>query len=306
MLFDKKTKYDKVSLTNYPILVEYFEQPNVKLEYISSDGYPICAFTYLEGMYFIEDGFLFVLNKNLELLFIPFNLDGEFIPFEKLSKIMKRENLKNIVCVPDNAIKFFGKDLKQFFKTHISKSYGNEYTYENSLLNNLQGKEFKNLRNKVHKFWNRYGESMEFVLYDSGRYNDAIDAYNTWLEELGSKIMGRGEKIWDKQFFEFCLKNYEQLGIDFYLVYDKLANECIGCVAYVIMNEQYAYGLFRKLSSRYNYIAQYMQYYQAKMLCEQEIKYLNDAYDGNEQGLRDLKSGFKPTLITTMHTLTIK
>lgn len=305
MLFNK-TKYEKISLENYPIIMEYFEQPNIKLEYVCSDGYPICAFTYLEGMYFIEDGYLFILNKTSELLFIPFNLDGEFIPFAKLVGIMKREKIMNIICVPDNAIKFFGKDMKQFFKTHVSKAFGNEYTYDNVSLMELQGKEFKNLRNKVHKFWNRYGNDINISLYESDMYNDAIDAYNTWLDELGSKILSRGEKIWDKQFYEFCLKNYEKLGIDFYLVYDTSVDKCIGCVAYVIMNEQYAYGLFRKLSSRYNYIAQYMQYYQAKMLCEQEIRYLNDAYDGNEQGLRDLKTGFKPILITTMNTLTIK
>lgn len=86
-------------------------------------------------------------------------------------------------------------------------------------------------------------------------------------------------------------------------MFDK--DKCIGCVSYQILNKDLAYGVFRKLNSDYDYIAQYMQYFQATKLKDAGVRFLNDAYDSDDSGLRSLKSGFKPVTAMKLYNLSL-
>lgn len=272
----------------------------------TSDAYVLNGMTYLESSYTVYDGYLFIINKSNELESVPFDISGNYIPFDALCDAMDKLGLKSIICIPEYNDILTNKDLKKTFSVREAKGYGFEHIYDNFDMCEMAGKTYKNFRNKVHKFRNRYIQDIEIVPYNDTLYDSAMAGYNTWLETLGKKIMDSGTEIWDSTFFSKCLKDYKQLCIDFWLVFDKTIDKCIGCVAYSIINDNLAYGLFRKLSPEYDYISQYMQWFQACKLSEYNIRYMNDAYDGNKDGLRDLKTGFKPVYSMKLYNITMK
>ena len=305
MLFNNLSLFKQIDAGNVMELNEYFR--NVSVFDIGSDSYPLCGLTYLKGAYAYIDDYLFIIDNKKNLMCIPFNMDGIFIDVNHLYELMVKYKIDRISCIPDDCKYLSSGDIKKKFTSRHVGSYGFEYIYDNFALAGLEGKEWKNLRNKVHKFRNRYSDRIEIMPFDKTLMSSALACYDVWYETAGQKIVNSGEQIWDRKFFEICLHYYEELGIDMFLVKDNAEQKFIGCVAYTILADDFAYGIFRKLSSEYDYFSQYMQFYQADILSrEYGIQYLNDAYDGGKEGLRVLKMGFKPVKTLKFVSLSVR
>lgn len=306
MLFDKSVgAFKKVDVSNFGILRDYFMNADLDWKSVGSDAYPVCAFTYLKTSYAIIDGYLFTITDRNELLHIPFNEKCEFMPLDILVGCMKDNGIKKIICIPESAVFVngeVGKATRKLFHVREQKYLGYEYVYDNFEMAKMEGKSFKNFRSNVHKYENKYGDKTVIVPYNESMYGDAIKTYEHWLSTNATKIIGRGEQVWDKEFYVFCLNHYKELDLDFYLVY--YDDECIGAFCYNLVNEDMAYCVFRKLSEEYQNLVQYAQYYQAKILTDMEIHYYNDAYDGGSVGLAEMKTRFKPVNKVKLFELT--
>lgn len=307
MLFNIKNSFNKIdSNVIIDTIMPFYE--NISYMQIGSCGFVLnCLDTDSTYKYMIKDGYLSIINTEMQLLFIPFNMDGVQMPYDKLMAFMKEYKLKKVICIPDSVL---DKECKKFFKVMKYNSVGYEYIYDNELLATLDGGEFKNLRNKVHKFRNKYlkqgKEIIEFKDYDRVYYKDAMNAYEIWYSENVDKLKLEKREIWDREYYRQCLIHCFDYGIKFILVFDKTKSECIGVMAYKIYNAEIAHGIFRKLSNKYDYISQYMQYYQSVELVNMGILYTNDSNDGGYTGLCNLKMGFHPVNVIQFKSLTIK
>lgn len=199
-LFEVNNSRHKISVSDNKRLLEYFQ--NVNMKYLSSDAYPICGLTYLNSDCFIIDDYIFVINSRQELMAIPFNKNGDTIKPSLLLTIMREHKIKKIVCVPETHYWLSRREpLSKKFKITEAKGFGLEYIYDNFLLAELQGKDFKNLRNKVHKFRNRYGDDIVIKEYTSDMFDVAMSCYKLWYDSRGKEIILSGKKVWDESFF---------------------------------------------------------------------------------------------------------
>lgn len=268
----------------------FFYNDNINLSLFFSDSFPINVDTYLKSRNVVYDNFLFVLDSDNKLLCLPFDIDGNFISLDKLISICKSINVKIIDGIFENSDIY--NILSKKFRHKISGEYGYEYIYNNESLYKMVGSSYRNFRHKIKRFEKYYIENITIKKYDESMYEDAISAYNIWYNTNAQKILDSGKDIWDTQFYKYAIANYKKYNLESFLIYD--LDECVGCVSFIVMNEKMAYGVFRKLTSEYEYIAQYMQWYQAKILYNRGVTFLNDAYDSGFVGLENLKSDFKP------------
>lgn len=307
MLFSIKNNFNKISLGIILDTIMPFYS-NISYKQIASCGFVLnCLDIDSEYKYMIKDGYLSIINSELQMLFIPFNMDGEQMPYDELAVFMKTYKLRKVICIPSGVL---DKSCKEYFKVVRYNRVGYEYIYDNYMLSALEGGEFKNLRNKVHKFRNKYlksgNEIIEFKNYDRIYYKDAINAYNLWYSENVDKLKKEKREIWDREYYRQCLIHCFDYDIKFILVFDKVKSECVGAMAYKIYNSEIAHGIFRKLSNKYDYISQYMQYYQSLELMNKGVLYTNDSNDGGYIGLRNLKMGFHPVDVMQFKSIVVK
>jgi hypothetical protein len=276
----------QLTVDNLLDILKFFK--NIKISDVSCYSMLPSLFHSKHYYYNVVDGYLciyYLTDKYKELLLPPLNEEGKFMPVSKYAKMMQEKGLGRICYVSNLYVEKHDK-LDKYFKKYSSGT-GTEYIYDNFLLRDMKGKEFKNLRSKYNKFRNK-NYPIRIVAYDDTMFDDAMKVYNKWRDTLGKKY----ERIWDAKYYEVSLKNYKYLRHNIWVIYDDKIP--VGVVSFMYVNDNLVYGVHRKIVSDYQYLSEYMQCFMANELCNMNIRYINDGDDGNSDGLRQLKLGFKP------------
>lgn len=300
----RKMVFNKIQVDNVVALNDFFRYANVMN--VPSDCYPICGLTYLKGLYGIIDGFCFVTDCNKHLMGIPLDKNGIMINPLSLHDIMITYGIK-MVYLPEccDYLVQYDSDIDRLFSKRRTNQFGNEYIFDNFALSELSGGQYKNLRKSIRGFEKDYIDKsiISIIPYDYSMYDEALECYDAWMKTSGKKIVDAGREVWDEDYFKLCISNFDKLNLDIFLIKDISNDKFVGCYAYEIIGDDYAYGVFRKANPEYPHMTQYVQWIQSNLMKEYGIRYFNDAYDGGDKGLMDLKAGFKPVRINKFISL---
>ena len=243
----------------------------------------------------VVDGFLFLFRYGrgkarhyLHCVGLPIDERGE-----RLDVVSTLESLKSFTGGIGGRIIHLHPALSDRYpsswKPRRVRSVGKEYIYNNDLLANLRGGDFRNLRKNVTRVGNRY--DIEILPYEKRYRQDAELVYRNWCEREGAKY----DSVWDGRLFRNLLDHYGTIDHDLYMVLDKKTGKYIGLFDAVRVSPQLAMGVIRKLDSSYDNIAKYCQVFLARQLSQKGCSFLNDGDDaGGRSGLKRLKSSFHP------------
>lgn len=251
--------------------------------------------------YKIINGYLHLYNlatKYLQLVTIPFNDKGEFIPYSELLSHVKKYHISSIQYAPKSCYWFTDEkisvDLPKRFRFYHNAQ---EYILDNEATVNMSGHEWYEFRRKIKKFIKRYGEP-ELIPYSNNLHHEFMSVYDKWKPIFSSV---RKNKIWDTSYFPLTIKIFPDTS---FLV--RLHNEYVGVIAFAPLAKNVFCGMHRKLLRGYSYLPQYLQWIQAKIIWEQYgVKYFQEGDDGDDEGLKEFKLGLNPVhIINTCELIT--
>lgn len=231
-------------------------------------------------------------DKYFCLMGLPVKDNGEFMSVTDTMSLLKSINDKEIGKLFYVSEESVTVEEKQMFGSEWTYYKGAlEHTYDNFKLAELAGGEFKNLRKSVNRFERIH--NIKIVELEEGMEDVVIEIYDRWV--LARKaLLGN---ILDTKIFKSTVYNaFEVSGYRGFLIYDNDKQAYVGYFDCLLVNDDIALGMSRKLDLGYDSLPEFCQVWLARYLRDIGCRYINDGFDNKKGGLRNLKMKFHPLI----------
>lgn len=155
----------------------------------------------------------------------------------------------------------------------------------------LEGKEFRNVRKKINRFQNLYGDTIVRE-YGSDDYEKVMQLGEYWSNTSGKKY----SRIFDKVYFREIVKHCKELNHIILLVEE--GDKVIGLVSGSELPTGQSWGCLSKFMNEYDGLSEFLIVEFARKInrINPGIEYMNTGSDLGPGGLRAFKDKFRPVL----------
>lgn len=243
--------------------------------------------------------FVYTRKNSLYLLCLPYGRGNSKKIIDVLKKCLNycyelngRDNNRTLInIINDDQLEFLRKspDFDKYFK--LVTLVGIERHFDIKKMVALYGKDFKNIRNRVNKFY-KDNPDAKLCDYDESDYDKLIELSNHWSSTAGQKYA----RIFDKVYFKQIVKNYSQLGQIILTI--KIGEKIVGMISGSELPTGQAWGSVIKFESGIPGLSETLMIEFAKRLYERNpaTEILNVGSDLGVGGLREYKLKFRPVL----------
>lgn len=196
----------------------------------------------------------------------------------------------------------FLKQNKEFKKLYKVVTWqGIERHYSIPELNELKGKNFADLRNRLSKF-RRERPNAVISLYQKSDLNEVLALSSQWKKSAGQKYSHIFDGVYFKQLVTYNFELAQQI------LLIKLDGRIIGMIAGSALPTGQAWGSVLKYQEGYPGLSETLTVEFAKLLHRQNPKaeYLNVGSDLGSKGLRQYKLKFNPVLNLKRYRIVFK
>ena len=284
-------KFKRLGFDAFDLYAHYFRNATHEdLTYYGS--FPLMM--YKRFGYKVIDGYLFVFRylrrssgDRIDSVGLPINEKGERLDVETTRKCLESFNGQ-----PRGKIIHLHPGLDARYPNALQSreatALGSEYIYSNELVAKLDGGTFRSLRRMVHRFTRN--NDFEVVPYEKKLRADVDQIYENWRQSAGAKY----DMIWDRTLFTNILDHHGIMDHHLNIVIDKSSGKSIGLFDAVRLSPGLAIAVFQKLDTNYAHMAQYCGWHLSQQLSAMGCAFLNVGDDGGRDGLKALKTSFRP------------
>jgi len=285
-------------------------------DFIKKSDCPInlwsCSFAYIWAMaqsklrtvvWKIVDGmlvtFVYSYKESLYLFCLPFGSGSPEKVIQVLYKCLnycyewnKQDTSKTLVkMINDNQLEFLRKSPTFDESFRLVTFVGIERHFDIQKLVKLEGGEFSNLRNRMHKFHKNNPDAV-IGIYDKNDYDELIKLGDHWKNSSGQKYA----KIFDTVYYQQIVKNCFEL--DQIILTVKKGDKVVGMISGSELPTGQAWGSVVKFENDIPGLSETLMVEFAKELYRRNPKtmLLNVGSDLGPGGLRNYKLKFRPVL----------
>lgn len=206
-----------------------------------------------------------------------------------------------IRMVNEDQLRFLKKSPR--FLSYFKKTVwtGIERHFDILKLVSLQGKEFDNIRNRVHKFRKDHPDA-QICPYRDGEYKELLALDAKWRNTSGKKYA----RIFDGVYYKELVRHGRELGQETIVVKD--GGSIIGMISGGVLPTGQAWGSVMKFEANHPGLSETLIVEFAKWVHERdpEVRFMNVGSDLGPGGLRDYKLKFRPALNFKRYQVSLK